>query len=623
MIDPVIIVLTLYAAAVLSLVGGRFRRVGNAIMVISTGFALLVVVLNIYSPFTGLSLLDIFGLHLSVNGFTSLIALIAALIGFFVAIYSASYIEERVGSYSFFTLATIASLIGMAYCWNLLWIFILAELSTICSAPLIAYYQKTSSYEGTLKYLIIQIFTSLFAVVGLGLIYQQAQSGGLSGIVAFNLDTLIAAGTLTGLNGKLAVILVFIGFAVKLPSFPLHTWLPDASTVAPAPISSLLHAMMIKVAGMPAFLVLFLFNSLFSNVNVWLIVCLLGIFTMLFCVIMAFAQTDLKRLLAFDSVSQMGYVILGLGIGGLGVSYYNITSDTFWLGIAAGGLAAGLFHLLNHSLFKSLLFFSTGAIEHETGTRNLNKLGGLLQSMPKTGYIMLIGSLSVAGVPLFNGFISKWMIYNACIATPHWGPFFAFIAIFACAMTFAVFLRLLCSVFLGSPPEAFANVKDAPKSMLAPPFLLAIGCIILGVLPQLAMIYLLFPAAHSLLPNGTLPSVGLFISNLGFFGGTWDPYWLATFVIIGLSIGYLLYRFRGSDKSAASEDKMMPFTGGVLYEPYLKIESARPTSTVFAYPFRSVLNGVRKVHTGLVNFYVFWIVLFALILIGGVMVGWV
>jgi len=621
MIDPAIIFLTMLAAAALSMVGERAKGAGDVIAVLSTGFALLGVILNLISPFTGKSLLEDFGLHLTVNGFTSLIALVASLIGFLVAIYSVGYVKEWVGLYNLFTLTTIGSLIGMAYCWNLLWIFLLAEVSTICSAPLIAHHRDSAAYEGALKYLIIQIFASFFAAFGLVLIYEQAVGAGLSGVEAFNLDTLITSAALTGMEGKVAVLLVFIGFAAKLPSFPIHTWLPDASTVAPASISTLLHAMMIKVAGMPAFLILFLFNNLFVGVNIWLVVCTLGALTMLVCVVLAFAQNDLKRLLAFDSVSQMGYVIMGLGIGGLGVSYFNMTGEAAWLGVAAGGLAAGLFHLLNHSLFKSLLFFSAGAIEHETGTRDLNKLGGLLQSMPVTGWVMLVGSLSIAGVPLLNGFNSKWMLYNACIAAG--SPLLAFIAIFTCAMTFAVFLRVLCSVFLGSASKTYAEVEDAPKSMIAPPFILAVGCVIFGVFPQIALVYLLYPAALFLVPSGSLPPVSIFVSVLNVFGGVWDPYWLFTLLMIGISIGYLLYKVRIGFKPVASEDKAMPFTGGALQEPYLNVETARPTSTAFEYPFRSILKGVRRAHTGLVNLYVLWIVLFALVMLGCLVVGWI
>lgn len=620
MIDPAIIVIALYIAAALSLLGIRLRRANDVVALIASGFALATIILNFIFPFGGTSLLASVGFDLTVNGYTNFIAVIAALIGFFVLVYSVKYIEDQQGRYSFFTLLTIGSLIGMAYSWNLLWLFLLAEFSTICSAFLIAHHQKAKHLEGATKYLIIQVFASLFVVLGLALCYQQAVGVGLAGIGAFSISLLLTFSVLVGFEGKLAIFLIFIGFLVKLPSFPIHTWLPDASTVAPASISTLLHAMMIKVAGMPAFLILLVFNSLFVSTTFWLLVCTLGVLTMLICVIIAFAQDDLKRLLAFDSVSQMGYVILGIGIGGLALSYYNASADPFWLGITAGGIAAGLFHLLNHSLFKSVLFFSAGAVEHRTGTKDLNQLGGLLHTMPTTGYVMLIGSLSIAGIPLLNGFISKWMVYNACIAAGQ--PVFAFIAIFTSALTFAVFLRLLCAVFLGNPSEAMVEVHSTPKSMLAPSVVLAIGCVIFGILPQLAIIFLVYPATLSLLPIAVIPPIELF-TILFFFGGAWNPFLIATLVFIGLAVGYVLYRFRWGVKPIEADDKTMPFTGGALGEPYLKIDEARPSSNVFAYPFRSLLNTVRKTHSGSVNMYLLWFVLFAVLLLLWVIVGWI
>ncbi|MFX1566590.1 MAG: NADH-quinone oxidoreductase subunit L [Promethearchaeota archaeon] len=614
MIDPAVIVIVLYIAAALALLGTKIKRANDVITVLATGFALLAVILNFLFPLW-ITLPGILGLNFTVNGYTNLIALIATFIGFFVVIYSIRYIEQRRSSYSVFVLLTVGSLVGMAYSWNLFWIFVFAELATITSTFLIAHHLKSSSLEGGLKYLIIQIFASVFVVVGLGLIYQEAQTFGFAGIGVFSIELLLSSGLLTGFIGKLSLFLIFLGFLVKVPSFPIHTWLPDASTVAPASISTLLHAMMIKVAGMPAFLILLFFYSLFVSVTFWIVICSLGVLTMLICVIIAFAQDDLKRLLAFDSVSQMGYIILGLGIGGLAITYYSLLADPLWLVVAAGAITAALFHLLNHSLFKSVLFFSAGAIEHETGTRDINKLGGLLKAMPTTGYVMLIGSLAIAGVPLLNGFISKWMIYNACIAAGQ--PAFALIAIFTSALTFAVFLRLLCSVFLGNSPGTYAKIHPAPKSMVAPSLILAAGCILFGILPQIALTWVIWPATSILLPMAIPPPVNpLFWVSL-------DLFLLATLLFIGLIVGYLLYRIKWGVQPTEADDKTMPFTGGTLKDPYLKVDEARPASTVFSHPFKPLLNTVRHTHTGLVNMYVLWFVFFALLLLSLVFLGWI
>ncbi|MFX1475193.1 MAG: proton-conducting transporter membrane subunit, partial [Promethearchaeota archaeon] len=263
---------------------------------------------------------------------------------------------------------------------------------------------------------------------------------------------------------------------------------------------------------------------------------------------------------------------------------------------------------------------------HETGVRDLNHLGGLLEAMPRTGYLMLVGSLSIAGIPFFNGFISKWMIYLVCIAAGR--PLLAFVAIFTSALTFAVFLRLLSSVFLGTKPEAFKEVHGAPKSMVGPSVVLAIACIGFGVLPQLAFILLLYPATLALLPAAatalpwnptTLGSI--FPLNLAISGGLWDPFLLVTILLVGLVIGYVIYRARGGFKEVPVTDKYLPFTGGALQDPYLKVDEARPTSTVFEHPLRPLLNRLRRLHTGLANMYVLWIVLFAITLLAILFVG--
>jgi multicomponent Na+:H+ antiporter subunit A len=228
---------------------------------------------------------------------------------------------------------------------------------------------------------------------------------------------------------------------------------------------------------------------------------------------------------------------------------------------------------------------------------------------------MLIGSLAIAGVPLLNGFVSKWMVYNACISAGQ--PVFALIAIFTSALTFAVFLRLLCSVFLGNAPRTYKEVHAAPKSMFSPSLLLAVGCILFGVVPQIAILFLIFPATLVLLPVAISPPANpLFWVSL-------DLFLLATLLIIGLIIGYLLYRFKWGATPSEAEDKTMPFTGGALKDPYLKVEEARPASTVFSYPFRSMLNVIRRSHTGLVNLYILWFVLFALLMLSLLFVGWI
>jgi len=631
MIDPSIAIIVFFAAALVALLSKVNRIIGDAISIFSTTFALITAIVNIYSSFKGNILLNALGVHIMIYTYNSFLALVVSLIGLTVTVFSVSYIEEGIPRYQFFVLLTIGSLFGMAYSWNLLWLFIFAEICTICSAPLIAHHLDAKALEGAIKYLIIQTFAAIFTLIGIGIIYKQALEAGLAGLArisALNIDTLAAARVLSGNVGKIGVILVFIGFAAKLPLVPIHIWLPDASTVAPAPISSLLHAMMIKIAGIPAFLILFELGYLFTDaITLWLIISVLGAITMVICTSLAFAQHDLKRLLAYHSVGQIGYVILGLGIGGLGMAYFKTTGDFYWLNITAIGLTAGFFHLINHTIFKSLLFFGSGAVEFKTKIKNIDQLEGLFKTMPFTGTAMLIGSLSISGVPLFNGFISKWMIYNACIGANE--PILAAIAIFCCALTLASFMKVLSTAFLGGSPKN-ESPSDAPRSMLFPLFILSALCVIFGLIPQLAIKYLLYPATLSLMltlvpqiTQSALPKVDLSISVLRFSGGLCDIYWLFTLIAIGLCIGYVIYRVSPAYQGAASEEKLMPFTGGALQDPYINIKEAMPSSSPFEHSFKPLLNVLKKIHNGLVNLYVSWIAVFAILMLTCVLMGWI
>lgn len=648
MIDPSIAIIVFFVAALVSLLSKVNRIIGDTISIFSTVFALITVIVNIYSSFEGSILLNALGVYIRINGYTSFLALVVSLIGLMVTVFSVSYIEEGIPRYQFFVLLTIGCLFGMAYSWNLLWLFIFAEICTICSAPLIAHHLDAKALEGAVKYLIIQTFSATFTLIGIGIIYKQTLEAGLAGISALNIDTLV--GVLSGNVGKMGVILVFIGFAAKLPLVPIHIWLPDASTVAPAPISSLLHAMMIKIAGIPAFLILFELDYLFADaITLWLIISVLGAITMVICTSLAFAQHDLKRLLAYHSVGQIGYVILGLGIGGLGMAYFKTTGDFYWLNITAIGLTAGFFHLINHTIFKSLLFFGSGTVEFKTKIKNIDQLEGLFKTMPFTGTAMLIGSLSISGVPLFNGFVSKWMIYNACIGavlketssfegnillnalaatnsiTAIISLVLAAIAIFCSALTLASFMKVLSITFLGGP---FKNegLSDAPRSMLFPLFILSALCVIFGLIPQLAIKYLLYPATLSLVPQitrGALPKADLSISVLRFSGGLYDAYWLFTLIAIGICIGYVIYKVSPAYQGNASEEKFMPFTGGAFQDPYINIEEAMPSSSLFEHSFKPLLNALKKIHNGLVNLYVSWIAVFAILMLTCVLMGWI
>jgi formate hydrogenlyase subunit 3/multisubunit Na+/H+ antiporter MnhD subunit len=224
----------------------------------------------------------------------------------------------------------------------------------------------------------------------------------------------------------------------------------------------------------------------------------LGAVTLLIGVLFALAQHDLKKLLAYHTVSQIGYMMLGLGLG------------------TPLGIAAGLFHCLNHGLFKGGLFLCAGAVQHSCGTRDMDKLGGLSRNMPYTMQIWLICAASIAGVPLFNGFVSKWMLYNAALEVHQ--PILALIPWIGSILTVFSFLKATSGVFLGSPGSATEQAHESNWTMVAGGSILAAGCILLGVAPQLAVTYLLNPLLPAL---GCAPLAGVSWFGLSAGQGVW------------------------------------------------------------------------------------------------------
>ncbi|MBU1852516.1 MAG: NADH/ubiquinone/plastoquinone (complex I), partial [Candidatus Omnitrophica bacterium] len=242
---------------------------------------------------------------------------------------------------------------------------------------------------------------------------------------------------------------------------PFHAWLPDAHPSAPAPISAMLSGVLIKSLGVYAMVRMF-FSVLGITPQVSGAFMMLGALSMMVGVCLALGQWDLKRLLAYHSISQIGYVILGIGLG------------------TPLGVLGGLFHLFNHSIFKSLLFLNSGAVEYAASTRDLQKMGGLKEKMPVTSGTSLIASLSIAGIPPFNGFWSKLIIIIACIQAGHF--VYGFWAVLASILTLSSFMKVQRYAFLGELKEKLKDIKEVPFFMKFSMVMLAVICLIGGVL---------------------------------------------------------------------------------------------------------------------------------------------
>jgi len=279
----------------------------------------------------------------------------------------------------------------------------------------------------------------------------------------------------SGLNAGLtfALALFIVGFGLKAALVPFHAWLPDAHPSAPAPISAMLSGVIIKTLGVYA-LTRVVFNIFGVSVSVgWLLVTL-GLLSMIAGAFLALGQWDFKRLLAYSSISQVGYVVLGIG---LGATLIAKKANPAWASLA---LLGGLFHLVNHAVYKSLLFLTSGSVEMSTGTRQLKEMGGLAQVMPVTRTTCTIASASIAGIPPFSGFWSKLILVIAAVqAGLYW---IAAILVFVSLCTLIMYLKVQRYAFLGELPENLQQIKENKGAMLVAMVVLALLCVLMGLL---------------------------------------------------------------------------------------------------------------------------------------------
>jgi multicomponent Na+:H+ antiporter subunit D len=308
----------------------------------------------------------------------------------------------------------------------------------------------------------------MFILFGVALLYGNTGSLNMAYI-----SKAVAADA--GLNQGLAfaLCLFIVGFGLKAALVPFHAWLPDAHPSAPAPISAMLSGVLIKTLGIYA-LIRVMFNIFSISVtSAWLLIAL-GVSSMVIGVFLAVGQWDFKRLLAYHSISQMGYVVLGIGIGALILAQGGDST------IAALAILGGLFHLVNHAVFKSLLFLTSGSIQMSTGTRQLKQLGGLAEKLPLTRTTCMIASASIAGVPPFNGFWSKAIIVLAAAKAGLWS--LAAVTIIVSLVTLISFLKVHRYVFLGELPDNLKDVKENKGSMALSMVLLSALCVLMGLL---------------------------------------------------------------------------------------------------------------------------------------------
>lgn len=374
------------------------------------------------------------GIYLVYDGLSAFILLTINLIAFLASFYAIGYIKRYTAENNFYALLClmIAGMNGVVLSGDIFNIYIFLEIAVIASYALVAFGTGKRELEASFKYQVLGGIASLLILLAIGIIYWQTGTLNLADI-----STILKTESQTTALIFTEMLLI-AGFGLKAAMIPFHAWLPDAHSSAPSPISAMLSGVLIKAVGIYTLIRLF-FNIFLITYQISLVITILGTLSMVIGVLLAIGQWDLKRLLAYHSISQMGYVVIGVGMGMM-IIVKNGNQN-----IAALAIAGGLFHLINHAVFKGLLFLNAGAIEYMTGTRNLKRLGGLSKIMPVTSSTSLGASMAISGIPPFNGFFSKLLIIIAAVRAEFY--LLAALAVFVNFVTLGSFMKFIRYAF--------------------------------------------------------------------------------------------------------------------------------------------------------------------------------
>lgn len=419
---------------------------------------------------------ELFGARFALDSVSLLFLVVVNAVAFACMIYATSYVAHLGGRGKFFALLLIMvfGLNAMLLTRDLFSLYLFLEVASIASYVLVAFGLEHDGIESAVKYLLLSAVATSLVLVGILLVYMTAGT----------LEFAPLAAALEGTGGPvpgmllLAAALFIAGFGLKAAVMPFHAWLPDAHPSAPAPISAMLSGVVIKVAGVYALARIF-FGILPEIGEVRTIFLILGTLSMIAGAVLAYFQRDFKRMLAYSSISQIGYILIGLGLGNL------------------LGLVGALFHVFNHALFKSLLFLNSGAVQYRLGTRDIEQMGGLENRMPVTAATSVFGTLSIAGIPPFNGFWSKLFIIMGALAAGQTAV--ATLAILVSVFTLGYFLIIQRKVFFGHLNEKWRDIREAPAAMSVAVILLAAACLLTGVFFHSVTSGIVEPAAVILL----------------------------------------------------------------------------------------------------------------------------
>ena len=455
-----------------------------AVLTISIGcviglFDALVKLLNPGSDAVSFEYLKLFSLSFHIDALSAFFLVAIYAVSLLAVIYSFHYLNKpekalrTAANYLFFSLLII-SMVLVVTAANMIAFMLSWEIMSLSSFFLVIYdHTSAENRKAGYLYFVFSHVGAMFILAAFGILY------GHSGSFLFS-----SGSTIPDSAKFLVLILSFVGFGSKAGVFPFHVWLPHAHPAAPSHISAVMSGVMIKTG---IYGIVRLYTSLSLHTPLFgEIVLVAGMISGILGVVYALGQHDIKRLLAYHSVENIGIILIGIGIGMLGVSSGNPI-------MAVLGFSGGLLHVLNHAIFKSLLFMGAGVVIQKTGTRTIDMLGGLLKKMKITGLTFLVGSLAISGLPPFNGFVSEFFIYLGGfrgVALDKTAFVLCIMAIISLAiiggLALACFTKVVGVVFQGEPRSSSAMAVDEKGlAMLAPMLILAASCVIIGVFPQM------------------------------------------------------------------------------------------------------------------------------------------
>jgi NADH-quinone oxidoreductase subunit L len=470
-----------------------------------------------------------------VNQLNAMMLVIVTLVSLLVQIYSKGYMhgDERFPVfYQYLSLFTF-SMLGLVISPNLLQVYIFWELVGVCSFLLVGYYYfKPEAKAAAKKAFIVTRIGDLGLFIGICLLFWWTGSFEYSEI--FNT---IALGKLEPWMITLAAVLIFIGAVGKSGQFPLHTWLPDAME-GPTPVSALIHAATMVAAGV--YLVAATYPLFIASETALTVVAYVGGFTAIFAASIGLTQRDIKRVLAYSTVSQLGYMMLALGAAG------------------AAGYVAGTFHLMTHAFFKALLFLAAGSVIHAVHTQDVFEMGGLWKKMPVTAVTFLIGCLAIAGIPPFSGFWSKEEILGAVYAAHRYD--LLWIGILAAFFTAFYMFRLFFLTFVGTFRGEHEG-HESPAVMTVPLMLLAVLAVTAGFVNTPYA-----PVLHDwLLGGSTGEAIKTAFTEDG-HAGAWLPIVAIVVSVLGIFLAYLMYAKKSVSPDAIAD--AVPWLYRLSYRKY-------------------------------------------------------